>query len=630
MSTLQPIRSLLSQFRDLYLAQPQRRLFTFVDEDGRDAQTLDVHELAQAADAVSRSLRAWGLRPGDRAVLVYPQSFDFIKAYLGCLMAGVLPVPVYPPNPALRRDLAGFSRLVADCGATVALTNREYDRVRRADSVAGLFERGNDPWPDLRWYRTDRPQRTEPDPEAWHLPESLDDPAFLQYTSGSTGSPKGVVVTHGNLAHELAANVVDLELGPDTQGVFWLPQYHDMGLINVILSTAMGNAHSYLMSPLTFLRKPSVWIDVMSRTRATITSAPNFGYELAVRKTTPQQRAGWDLSSLRMAIVAAEPVREMTLTAFEETFLGCGLKPGTMYAAYGCAENTASVTNRGQGVVRLDKTALEDGRVVPVGADFAGPAISCASCGTSSKEGDVIRIVDPVTGRPCPPETTGEIWVRSSTTTSGYYNKPEVTREIFGATITGEDGTRYLRTGDIGFLLDGSLFVSGRMKDLVVIRGRNLHPADVEDSVRACHPLIRPGGIAAFGLDPASGTDQEAAGTEQLGLFVEMAQRDLTEDQMTGIAAAVRAAVYRDHQIGCAVVVLGRPGLVRKTTSGKVQRGACRQAWLDGSAESGPECVRVVRSVAGRGAGEAALETDANTVGDTAANTAGAPVEGAR
>jgi acyl-CoA synthetase (AMP-forming)/AMP-acid ligase II len=267
-----------------------------------------------------------------------------------------------------------------------------------------------------------------------------------------------------------------------------------------------------------------------------------------------------------------------------------------MVAAYGLAENTASVTNCGRGTVRLDKARLEQGQVVVVDADARDETVGCANCGRSSKDGDVIRIVDPETLRPCAPDQTGEIWVRSATTAAGYYGRPALSREVFRATVAGEEeGPGYLRTGDIGFMLDGELFVSGRRKDLIVVRGRNIHPADVEDSVRASHELVRPGGVAVFGFEPAGDPAAAALDGEWLGVFAEIA-RDRPDDVLLGqIADAVRSAVYRDHRLPVRLLVLGRPGLVRKTTSGKVRRAACRRALLDGTAEREPGTIRVLR-----------------------------------
>jgi acyl-CoA synthetase (AMP-forming)/AMP-acid ligase II len=362
------------------------------------------------------------------------------------------------------------------------------------------------------------------------------------------------------------------------------------------------------MSPLTFLQRPAVWLDVMSRVGATITSAPNFAYELAVRRTTPEMRAGWDLSSLEMAVTAAEPIRARTIRAFLDAFAVSRIRRDVFFGAYGLAENTASVTNRGQGLLRLDRSALEKGEVVPVPAqptaEEAAGHPEFHSCGTSSRSGDRIRIVDPETGVPRPPDRVGEIWVRTSTTAAGYYGRPEATREAFHATVSGEDDpTGYLRTGDLGFLHDGQLFVTGRIKDLVIIRGRNVYPSDIEDSVRQGHPLIRPGGVIAFALGPDETIPgaRAAAGPEDDGERLVVFVETKTKEKQPGpevaaeICAAVRASVYADHQLACHAVVLGRPGLVRKTTSGKVRRRVCKEALLSG--EIGRDAATLVVSV---------------------------------
>jgi acyl-CoA synthetase (AMP-forming)/AMP-acid ligase II len=555
--------------------QPDRPLFTFVDESGQPTRTLDVRTLTAAAEGIARSLRTSGLAPGDRAVLVYPPSLDFVTALVGCLVAGVLPVPVCPPDPLSRKaDLAAFAALVADCGARVALTNRAYDRVRTLGAVTARLDRGGSRWPDLAWQRTDR-RMPDGSGTAWYEPASPDEPALLQYTSGSTSAPRGVVITHRNLAHEVAANTHDLELGPHARAVSWLPHYHDFGLISVILSTLAGNAHSYLMSPLTFLRRPAVWFDVMSRVKATHTAAPNFAFDLAVRKTTPEQRRRWDLRAMRYVMCAAEPIRPATVEDFYTAFAPAGLARETFYPAYGLAEHTVSVTMGGRATLRVDRADLEQGRAVP--APPGRPAITVLGCGRLTKPDARLRIVDPQTRQPLPDGHVGEILVDSPTKGAGYFGKPVESRETFHAQITGEEDPRgYLRTGDLGFRYEGELFVTGRHKDLVVLRGHNFYPQDLEESVRDCHPLVRPGGLAAFSVP---GPDDRG---EHLVILVETRDDSLSTADAQGLVTAVRRAVWQQHQVACDTVVLARPGTVHKTTSGKVRRGACRQAYLDG------------------------------------------------
>ncbi|TWP50623.1 fatty acyl-AMP ligase [Lentzea tibetensis] len=562
--------SILSSFQRLRAEDPDRRMFTFVDDKGNDEATLTARQLGAAADRVAESLRDRGFTPGDRAILVYPPSLDFVEAFLGCLAAGVIPVPVYPPNPfKLKKDLATFNAIADNCGARGILTNGTYDRSRTAGSVTSFFSSDTPRWPSLPWYRTDK-LRASGKEVVWCQPDSAT-PAFLQYTSGSTSAPKGVIISHGNLACEVTANAADLGLGPQARGVFWVPQYHDLGLISVILSTIAGNGRTTLMSPLTFLQRPSVWFDVLSRTRATHTAAPNFAFELAVRKTTPQQRAGWDLSALRAVMSAAEPIRPSTMDNFFAAFEETGIDRDVFFPAYGLAEHTVSVSMGGRSTLHIDKTALESGKVLP-----AADGVPYVGCGRITKPDAVVRIVDPVSLRECGPDEIGEIWVDSPTKGLGYWGMPEETEAAFHARIAGSpDDVEYLRTGDLGFFHDGELFITGRNKDLIIVRGRNLYPADIEDSVRDCHPLIRPGGLAAFAV--------EVDASEELVLFVETKDK-VGLDERDAIVESVRRRVYEEHQLGCHAVVVGKQGIVRKTTSGKVRRSACKQAFLAGEA----------------------------------------------
>ncbi|WP_167978523.1 fatty acyl-AMP ligase [Lentzea indica] len=558
--------TVVSAFQALRKRSPERLLFTFVDEHGRDEETVTVSALGEAATAVGSALRGWGFRPGDRALLVYPPGPDFLRALVGCLTAGVVPVPVYPPNPMrLGHDMAGFRSIVDSCAPRAVLTNGAYERARTVGAVTGFFDRAKPEWPRLRWHRTDR---VRPGSSFdWHAPVSVDEPALLQYTSGSTASPKGVVITHGNLACEISANALDLGLGDDTVGVFWLPQYHDLGLISVILSTLTGNSHSYLMSPLSFLHRPALWFDVMSRVRATHTAAPNFAFDLAVRKTTAEQRAAWDLSALRVVMSAAEPVRASTVDAFCTAFASAGLRRSSFYPAYGLAEHTVSVSMGGKAVLRLDRAALQRGEVLasPDGLPVMG-------CGRVTKPSAHVLIVDPETCLPCAGDRVGEIWVTSGTKAAGYFGMESESRRVFEAQVPGDERF-YLRTGDLGFFHESELFITGRLKDVIIINGRNHYPQDIEDSVRDCHTGVRPGGVVAFGVPREEG--------ERLVLFVETRSK-APDAECAEIAEAARRRVFETHGLAVDEVVVRPQGLVLKTTSGKVRRRACRQAFLEG------------------------------------------------
>ncbi|GLZ28001.1 hypothetical protein Lesp02_01910 [Lentzea sp. NBRC 105346] len=565
--------SVLVPFHSLRRHEPERPLFTFVDDRGRDEETLTAGALAGSAEAVAESLRGWGFEPGDRALLVYPPGADFVRALIGCLVAGVVPVPVYPPNPLrLKHDLPGFNAIVDSCRPKAILTNGAYSRAKTVGAVGGLFDANRPKWPELRWHHTDRCARTPGAPVGWHTPADPSETALLQYTSGSTSAPKGVEITHGNLAHEVWANAVDLSLGEDARGVFWLPQYHDFGLISVILSTIAGNSHTHLLSPMTFLERPSVWFDVMSRVRATHTAAPNFAFEVAVRRTTPEQRATWDLSSVYAFMSAAEPIRMSTVDKFFTAFDASGLRRDAFYPAYGLAEHTVSVSMGGRAMLECSRSLLEKGVVRSASAN--GDRARLVGCGRLTKAEMVVRIVDPGTRALCAPGVVGEIWVDSPTKAKGYFGLAEETTLTFHAELAEPDGRGYLRTGDLGFLREGELFVTGRLKDLIILNGRNLYPEDVESAVRDCHAGIRPGGLAAFAVPSGNGS-------ERLVIFVETRDKGVGEE----ITAEVRVAVAERFQLACEVVV-GPPGLVRKTTSGKVRRGACRAAHLEASADA--------------------------------------------
>ncbi|MFD9053531.1 fatty acyl-AMP ligase [Streptomyces zaomyceticus] len=574
--------SLLAAFLAIAEEQPSRPMLTFVDRNGRDEHTLTFGDACAQAGTVAHGLRSRGLRPGESAVLVYPPSLEFVTAFLGCMAAGVVPVAVYPPNP-LRpgAGVEGLIRVVADCEARAVLTTSAYQRMRTAGTLTQLSTRHTPDWPKVPWHRTDRMSGAAAATD-WHQPASPDEVAFLQYTSGSTSTPKGVMISHGNLGAELEANAADLGLGAASRGVSWVPQYHDLGLISVILSTVIGHGHTRLISPLSFLRRPEIWFSTMARVGATHTAAPNFALDLAVQRTTAEQRAGWDLSSLEVLMTTAEPSRPATIRRFFDAFAVTGLRRETLYGAYGLAEHTVSVTMGGRSIRRFQRDALQQRIAVP--ADPSLPAarvqeLHSVGRPSAGKKGLRVRVVDPDTRRSCPPGVVGEIWVDSPTKALGYLGMPEEAEHTFRARIVDvEDGdTRsYLRTGDLGFCYEGEYFLTGRHKDVIIIRGRNILPEDVEDAVRTSHPLIRPGGVAAFGVDEDS--------QEHVAVFVEIKDARRTASHLRDeIFLAARAAVTAAQQIDVHTLVIGDRGLVRKTTSGKLRRGACREALLRGA-----------------------------------------------
>jgi acyl-CoA synthetase (AMP-forming)/AMP-acid ligase II len=566
--------SVFETFRHRWGSAPETPLYTTVDEAGNDRRHLNVRETGEATDAVAGFLvQDCGLRPGDRAVLAYTPSMDFVIAFVACIRAGVVPVPVVPPDPTGPRGPGRVRRFSAICKAVDAkaiLANRDYMRRRLVGQVLRVFRSDRPEWPRLPWHVTDTVAAGSfPAPAA--IKELPGDLAFIQYTSGATGEPKGVRITHGNLRHQLEANAQVLELGADTRCVFWVPHFHDLCLISGILSALSGNGHLYLMSPLAFVQKPAVWFEVMSRVRATHTAAPNLAFELAVRKTTPEQRKRWDLSSLRYVMTAAEPIRHSTVKTFYDTFAGTGLRIESLCPAYGLAEHSVGVAVGGRKTLRVDREALEYENVVRPADDQASVADSTVLVGCGRPiSGASVRIVDADTRTPLPDERVGEIWVRSLSVADGYIELAANRSGDFDArlSVQHDDGAPWLRTGDLGFLHRGELFFTGRVSDVIQLGARTLYPQDVEETVRDAHALIRPGCVVAC---PVS-----AGGSSGLAIVAELRSTWVSGPLGTTIADAIRRRVAEEHREPCALVWLGRPGSIPKTTSGKLMRTRCQ------------------------------------------------------
>ncbi len=545
---------------------PHAPVFKFVDDDLSIVDSLDCHALAEAIDAVARHLRENEVVGGDAVLLVYPPSLDFVAAFAGCLAVGALPVPVFPPNRmAPSHELDVLSHIAANAKAAVALTTTPYDQLRQMS--------GTSVWPSVRWLPTDQLAPSETLSE-WYAP-ARDTPAFLQYTSGSTGRPRGVVITHGNLEHQLAMYRDDLHFGPNARITFWVPPYHDLGLISGILAAIAGHGEATMMSPLSFLKRPAIWAEALHKFQATHTAAPNFAYDLVVRKTSPEQRAAWDLSALRVVLSGGEPIRPRTVRSFMDAFASSGLRPDVFCPAYGLAEHSVGVTVEGRSAL-LVNNHLEVGRPVSIlGSNDSARALELTGCGVPNADVDV-RIVDPATCRSLAEFFVGEIWVDSPSKAAGYWRDAEGTERLFHAQIAEQPSpSGYLRTGDLGFLHDSELYVCGRLKDVVIVGGHNVFPHDIEDTVRELHPVIRPGGVAVFAADDPDDPNL------QVTVLCEL--REPLDSSAAGeLIATIRRVVQRDHRLGCDDVVLGRQGLVLKTTSGKVRRAETRRRWISG------------------------------------------------
>ncbi len=573
--------NVLDRFRHHVEQRPDHDLYVFVDGKGRDQERLSHRQFADRVDRLAAHLTGeLGLAAGDRVLLVYPPSAEFVTAFVACLSAGLVPVPVAPPNPfKLGADLRAFEAVAADSASVAVLSEKSYLRARRLAAAKDLFKRRGGAWSDLPWHRTEAATLPPAPPPQATLPGD-GEPAFLQYTSGSTSSPKGVMISHGNILHQLEVNARDLGFQATSRLVAWVPHFHDFCLVSGILSALYGNGVLYLMSPITFLRRPHLWFEVMSRVRATHTAAPDFAYRLSVRKTTAEQRRSWDLSALEVTMSAAEPIRASTVDAFLECFADAGLPPEAFCPAYGLAEHTVGVSVAGRRRLRVDRALLElQRRVALAGGDDDRELLTVFGCGLPSPGVDV-RIVDPDSHRPLPAGEVGEIWVDSPSKALGYHGRRELTERLFQARLAGGENRRgYLRTGDLGFVFEGEVFVTGRLKDLIILRGRNIYPQDLEESAFSSHPMIRPGRAVAFAApDPPGGN-----GDERIVVMMELGAKKASPRLLDEVVSAARSRVQHDHEITCDVLLVAPPGEILKTTSGKVRRQACRQAYLDGT-----------------------------------------------
>jgi FkbH-like protein len=544
---------------------PDRIAYIFLAEGEEEQDRLTYSALDTRARAIGAALGG-SLAPGDRALLLYPPGLDFIAAFFGCLYAGVIAVPAYPPRSP--RMIPRLLAMLADARPAVALAPAtSLQRVR------GWLERT--PEAALPWLATDE---LEPARAAWKpaAPEG-GAVAFLQYTSGSTSTPKGVMVTHGNLLHN--QRLIQEACGHSEESVFvsWLPVYHDLGLIGQVLQAVYVGASCVLMAPVAFLQQPMRWLRAVSRYRATTSGGPDFAYDLCARRAGEADLAGIDLTSWRVAFNGAEPVRPSTLERFAAAFAPCGFRATAAYPCYGLAEATLMVSGGSPieppHVGSFRAAALERGLAEPAEPGEPGARV-LAGCGRPLGDQTVL-LVDPATAEPLPPGRIGEIWIAGPSVACGYWERPGETAEVFGARLAGSDGRTegpFLRTGDLGFLSGGELYVTGRIKDLIILRGRNCYPQDLELAAERSHPDLRPGGGAAFSV--------ESGGEEKLVLVHEVRRRPRAN--AAEIAAAVRAALAEEHEVAVSEVVLIRPETLPRTSSGKVRRRACREAYLAG------------------------------------------------
>ncbi len=549
---------------------PEKLLYSFLDLGGNAIVSYSYETFLQRVDLIAGHLhRERGLQSGDRVLLAYPPGLEIICALFACARAGFISVPVYPPGAqGFEAAIYRMDHIARDCQAVALLTSRDcHDVLRRnlGQDSGNAISGESRAVMGLDWVVTE--DLVEPAGGAPHI--NVSDLFLLQYTSGSTSSPKGVMVSQQNILRNCRL-VVDHEA---PIAVSWLPQYHDMGLIGYYIYMVLSGGTTYGFSPKSFIQRPALWLETISKYGATASSAPNFAYEYCLRPgRIPEERlAQLDLASLRFLMAAAEPIRADTYRRFLQKFERHGLKRDSFFVAYGLAENTLAVSNYGRSIVSVSKKALAQGRVRTTQdtSDIAS-STHVMSCGVPLGDNRV-RIVQPETCVALPEEEIGEIWVSGDSKCLGYWNKPQMTRQAFHARISGdpEDHNEYLRTGDLGFFHQGELYVSGRRKDMIIIRGQNYYPQDIEAVVEEASPLVRKSCVAAFEIDE----DREAT----VAVVAE-----LTSPKVTPDARAIATAIRKHLNIDVDRIVFVPSKTVPKTTSGKIMRYMTKQMLLGG------------------------------------------------
>lgn len=531
-------------------SEGQRTAYTFVTSATDPGVCLSYQQLHDRSLQIARVVRSM-VEPGERALLLYPAGLPFIEAFFACLAVKVIAVPVSLPRR--RSPAAKIAAIVRDAQPALVLTLATYRPSLRDWGLEHLPCLATDELREPAEPVADSPIHGDQEPGA---------AAFLQYTSGSTGAPKGVMVSHGNLSHNSACIQAAFQLDAASVSVCWLPHYHDMGLIDGILQPLYSGFHGVLLAPETFSKRPAIWLQLIDRFSATHSGGPNSAYEQCIHRIPPQALDGVDLSSWRSAYCGAEPVRADTLEAFTHKFQPFGFKAGALYPCYGMAEATLMISGGQLGQP-------------PTVASLEMPTRQLVACGHPRLDSEVL-IVDPETLCPCTPGQVGEIWTAGPSVALGYWQQEALSRQTFKAKpSTGEPTAAYLRTGDLGFLRDGQLYIAGRLKELIIVHGQNHHPQDLEATIQRSHQALSADRGAAF----ATGFDSQ----EQVVVVQEVKRSHLAALPQDAIFSAMREAVALEHGVSLAEIVLIRPATLPLTSSGKIQRRLCRELYQQGA-----------------------------------------------
>ena len=559
--TFVPLTDLLAKRA---LLHPEKPAYQVLHNGDDVVDALTYEQLFEAVQTMSARLQQ-DLSPGDRALLLYPAGLNFLVSFLACLMSGIVAIPAPAPDSVqFKRGWPRLRAILEDAAATHILTQTDLGpQLRERLHAANHLE--------TEILLTDEASDTQYPVATVHKP-AKHDLTYLQYTSGSQSSPKGVMISHSNLLSNIAGLSQRLAFDESSISLNWMPHHHDYGLVQGLLMPLYCGGSTYIMSPTSFIRHPMRWLSAMSRFGVTHSQGTNFAYAYVLRKFKPNNCADLDLSQWKAAAIAAERINPDVIQKFQRTFLQFGFRPGSVLPGYGLAEATLAVSTRspaeGANIQGFEVRSLQRNRVVQTENQTQRYVVGC---GSAADDDTVLRIVDPGTARPCAANEVGEIWVSGPGIALGYWKRGEDTEKVFRARIDGDDERRYLRTGDMGFVLNDELFFVGRVGDLIVVRGQNHHPSDIEFAVEASHQRLRDGRCAAFSIE---GDD-----TEQLVVVAEVTGRGSDQDN-ANITAAMTAAIGETVELAPQAVVLIRSGSMPVTSSGKIQRAACRQLFL--------------------------------------------------
>lgn len=563
-------QSIVHTARRQSLMQPDKVAFTFLQNDLKVDGNWTYQILDEKARSIAAQLQSQKMQ-GERALLLYPQGLEFIAAFLGCLYAGVIAVPAYPPRA--NHSMHRLSAIATDAEAAIALTTQALSgTIQQQLTTSSSLQH-------LPLLATDTICTTLA--SSWHeVNFNSDALAFLQYTSGSTGMPKGVMVSHGNIFHN--EHMIQCAMQHTEESIFvgWLPLFHDMGLIGNTLQPLYCGIHCVFMSPVTFVQHPIDWLKAISQFKATTSGGPSFAYDLCVRKVKEEQKASLDLSSWDVAFNGAEPIRAETMKRFSQTFESCGFRESAFYPCFGMAETTLIVSGCEKNALPIYKQVQTQGLAQNLALEDLTQQHATQTLVSSGQAviDQQIIIVNPETYQRCQFHEIGEIWVSGPNIALGYWNRPAETQASFDAYVPATGEGPFFRTGDLGFLQDGELFVTGRVKDIIIIGGQNHYPQDLEFTVGKCHPAFRSDCGAAFSIDSDS--------NERLVVVQEIEREHIRKLDTNEVFSAIRKAISLQHELQVSSIVLIKPGSIPKTSSGKIQRYACRINFLNSSLNS--------------------------------------------